>query len=393
MMPFGKRALSLLMSLCLLMGCLAFPAAAEEEEEEWSIGDLTEEAQQAEAEALPDFEADDFDWEAWLESTETEEAVTDALGDAEVDTSVSAGDLELNPNLPGNVINIMLIGIDSHDKDVREEKASHLNDSNMILSINTDDGSVKLTSILRDLYVNIPGYKNKAKLNNAYYRGEGDLVMRTINHLFEMNIQHYVVINFYGVASIIDALGGIDIDMTKTEASAINAYLNQAYKKTSKYTYDTKDKSEREPLQRISGVQHCDGIQALMYARLRKIDGDFARTARQRHLLELLLNKVLQDMDTGKLLNLISTCLPYMITNMNAQTIMNVATAVLKTDIISRAKDGGELLQQHRIPMDKTYGYGTTDKGASVITLSDKQWDNNVQSLHYFIYGNYYPAK
>ena len=140
-------------------------------------------------------------------------------------------------------------------------------------------------------------------------------------------------------------------------------------------------------------MQHCDGIQALMYARLRKIDGDFARTARQRHLLELLLNKVLQDMDTGKLLNLISTCLPYMITNMNAQTIMNVATAVLKTDIISRAKDGGELLQQHRIPMDKTYSYGTTDKGASVIELSSKQWDNNIQSLHYFIYGNYYPAQ
>ena len=407
-MRFGKRLLSLAMILCLLAGCLV-PAALAEEEEDWSIGELTEEAAEAEEagetaqENLPDFDADDFDWDAWLDSVETEEAVTDALGEAEVDTSVSAGDLELNKNLPDNVLNIMLIGIDSHDKDVREEKASHLNDSNMILSINLDDGTVKLTSILRDLYVTIPGYKNKAKLNNAYYRGEGELVMRTINHLFEMNIQHYVVINFYGVASIIDALGGIDIDMTKTEASAINAYLNQAYKKTSKYTYDTKDRSERVPLERKSGVQHCDGIQALMYARLRKslsskydMGGDWKRTERARHLLDLLLQKVLK-MDAMDILDLAGTAIEYVNSNMNIDTILDLILKVLRSGITDKLSSTDTLIEQFRIPMgdaetgDKTWSYDN-DSGKIFMSRKNGNFQKNIEALHEFIYGKYYPA-
>ena len=221
--------------------------------------------------------------------------------------------------------------------------------------------------------------------------------MRTINHNFDLNVDHYVAVNFYGVASIIDSLGGIDIDVTRIEANAINAYLKKNGKKM---TYDVKGNASRDPLpvnksipKTEKYVVHCDGIQALMYARLRGIDNDFVRTQRQRHLLELLAAKVLQDLNLNKLMDLVSSALPYMITDMNGQTVMSLVMTVMRTDMVSRLEEGGEVFQQFRIPMDKTYSYAHTESGSSVVTLSTKNWQTNIEALHYFISGNYYPSK
>ena len=376
-----KRLAALALALALLCGA----APAEDWVPDW---DDEEELSIVELEDIP---LTDEDLDAMFSSDLTDEQSEElSLLDNEIDTSINPDDLEINTRLPDNVINILLIGIDSHDKDINEEKTSHLNDVNMILSIGLDDGSIKLTSILRDTYVELPGYRNKARLNEAFYRGAGQLAMRTINHNFELNIQHYVVINFYGVASIIDRLGGIDIDMTKTEARAVNAYLRNAYK-SYKFTYDTRDRSERVELEARDGVQHCDGIQALIYARLRKIDNDFARTARQRHLMELLLKQVISDIDVDRLVGLLETCLPYVGTNMTASEIASLAMLVLRSGVLARASSGESLLQQHRIPMDGMYGYLDVN-GSSVINMNTRNFQMNRESIHYFIYGEYYPA-
>ena len=132
-------------------------------------------------------------------------------------------------------------------------------------------------------------------------------------------------------------------------------------------------------------------VQAVMYARLRKIDNDFGRTARQRHLLELLLNKIMQDMSLDKMMSLIETCIPYVSTNVNLNTMLELGMTVLSSGIITRAQNGEELLQQHRVPMDGCYSYKDID-GASVIYLSTKNQTKNTQSIHEFIYGQYYPA-
>jgi hypothetical protein len=184
---------------------------------------------------------------------------------------------------------------------------------------------------------------------------------------------------------------GIDIDMTKTEASAINAYLNQAYKKTSKYTYDTKDRSERVPLERKSGVQHCDGIQALMYARLRSIDSDFVRTARTRHLLDCLLKQSLEKIKANKLnvLDLVSDAIAYPVTNLNPSTIMQLIGKVMSSDVMDHLDSADSIITEFRIPIDGYWKYDTID-GASVTVMKDKQY--TVESLHEFIYGQYYPA-
>ena len=370
-----KRLLALMMALCMLVTGMAFA-----EDEEISMSDMF-----IEVESEEEAEEED-DGEVFFDD-DTAELLDDLHLDVELDTSVDPSSLDLNPNLPDNVVNILLIGIDTRDTDLGE--GLQQGDVQLILSLNKDDGSVKLTSILRDLYVTIPGYRNMNRINLSYSRGGGELAMRTVNKNFDMNIEYYATINFYGLASIIDAIGGVDIDMTKKEANAINTYLRKHPPK-----YDNTDGSARVPLEKIDGVQHLDGVQAVMYARVRSIDNDFARTGRQRKLLELLLSKIMQDMSIDKLMSLIETSMPYVKTNVGLDTMLSLALGLLNGGIIQRAQRGETLIQQHRIPMDETWKYHTTEGGASVVAFRNtKRKTENVQALHEFIYGAYYPAE
>ena len=382
-MKLMKKLTALLMALCLLL-----PGAALAEDEEISILDVVEEVNLDEGEKPAEDAEDAEGGEELFISDEVQEAMEAAENlEADIDDSINPDDLELNPNLPDNVVNILLVGVDTRSTTL-DDGLQH-GDVQIILSINKDTGSVKLTSILRDLYVTIPGYKSKNRINVAYSRGGGALAMRTINHTFEMNIEHYVTINFYGLASIIDAIGGVDVDLTKAEAKAINTYLKKHPPK-----YDNQDKEyERVPLEAVAGVQHLDGVQAVMYARTRSVDNDFGRTARQRHLLDLLLQKIMQDMTVDKLMSLMETSLPYVQTNVNASTMLSLGLSVLNSDIISRAQAGESLLGQMRIPMDDTWKYDKTEGGSSVVVFRTvARREENVQALHEFIYGQYYPA-
>ena len=378
-MNMMKRLLAVLMMLCMLL-----PLAVTAEEADDAFGDL-DDAIVIDAE---DAQAGDED-EVYIPEEDEELTTAIEILDAEIDESVDPTKLDLNENLPDNVVNILLIGIDGRSKEM--EKGTQHGDVQIIVSINKDEGTIKLTSVLRDLYVTIPGYKSKNRINVAYSRGGGQLAMRTMNNLLELNIQHYVVINFYGLASIIDELGGIDIELTKQEAGAINTYLR---KHPPKYDNQGKD-YKRVPLEKKNGVQHLDGIQAVMYARLRSIDNDFMRTERQRHLLELLLGKVLDGgLDMNKLLGLLETCLPYAETNMSAKDMLNLAMGVLKSDILTRLSNGEPLLEQNRIPMDGTWKYYTTSGGASVVAFrTNERQRENVEGIHEFIYGEYIPAE
>ena len=375
-----KRLMCLLLMLALLMPGLLL---AEGDFDLTGSMDM-EETETDEAEEGEEIYIEDEDGEQLASMME--------ILDAEIDDTVDPGKLDLNKNLPDHVINILLVGIDSRADDV--EDGSQHGDVQIIVSINTQDGSIKLTSVLRDLYVTIPGYRNKNRINVAYDRGGGELAMRTVNNLLELNIEHYVAINFYGLASIIDSLGGVDIELTKQEAGAINTYINKNLKKGG---YDNQDKDyERIPLEKKNGVQHLDGIQAVMYARLRSIDNDFARSNRQRHLMEVLLAKVLDGgMDLDKLFNLIAACLPYAKTNMSMQDMVTLALSVLNSGIMERVQTSGTegLLEQARVPLDETWKYYTTDGGASVVAFrTDKRRQENIEAVHAFIYGEYIPA-
>ena len=400
---FGfKRVLSLLLTLCLLpVTAMADVPDFEYEDDGVIEVSLDEEASVAEEVSLDDDEEVlnldlDEDSEFYISDEIYDELIE---LDGEIDDNVDRGVLELNKNLPDNVINILLVGIDSRSTEL--EKGGQHGDVQIILSINKDTGSVKLSSIQRDLYVTIPGYKNKNRINVAYQYGQnrpdingsgGQLAMRTINHMLQLNIEYYATINFYGLASIIDALGGVDMELTRAEANAVNTYLRQHPP-----AYDNRDKDYvRQELAKMDGVQHLDGVQAVMYARTRSVDNDFGRTKRQRKLLEVLLQNVMQDMSVMRLLDLIDTTIPYVTTNMNVSEMFDLALGLLQSGIIDRARNGEPLLEQHQIPRDGTWKYSTVTSGGSkmsVVYFLSGGLQKNVEALHEFIYGEYIPAK
>ena len=406
-----KRLLALLLCLTLLLPVFAL---AEDDEEDVDFNELIEE----------DVDLDEDgnivdNGNSQVEYELTEEGLA-AMADAfEIDESVDPSELELNQNLPDDVINILLLGLDvrgTSEKKLLKDQDQYAKraDVQMILSVNTFDGSIKLTSIARNTCVDIPDRVNDTSIANSYghaiYKNgkysswvdTPDNCMHTVNRNFEMNIQYYVAINFYGVASIIEYLGGADVELTKQEASAINTYLSMgtirdkngkllSHGKEIARTYDDK-KGNREKLEKKDGVQHLDGIQALMYGRLRSIDNDFNRTSRTRKLLSSLLTPTVDKIKNGELKidKLLPECGQYFKTNMNMQTMMELVNAVMRSDIVKTMDLSDSLIEEFRIPEDGTYSYGEDSTGSSVVKLNNKQ--ATTESLHEFIYGAYYPA-
>ena len=396
-----KRLLALLLCFSLLLPALSF---GEQDEEDIDFSELLEEDVDVDEEGniiAPDDEGEDF----------SEESLEDLMDAFTLDESVDPSELELNTNLPDDVINILLLGLDvkgTKDKKLLKDQGQYAKraDVQIILSINTTDGSIKLTSIARNTLVDIPDRVNDTGIANSYghaiykngkYQSWVDtpeMCMRTVNRNFEMNIQHYVAINFYGVVSIIEYLGGVDVELTKQEASAINSYLRQ-HKRAISASYDDK-KGQRDPLEKRDGVQHLDGLQALMYGRLRSIDDDFHRTGRTRKLLSSLLTPTVQKINGGELdlLNVVGESVQYFISDpgLNMESIVRIARAVLKSDAIKHMNLNDSLIEEFRIPMDGTFYYDEDSSGASVNKFKRGQKQANTEMLHEFIYGAYYPS-
>ena len=362
-------------------------------------------------------------------SEEELKKLEDIEAEIELDSSVTVDEdsLYINPNLPDNVINILLIGVDARgtkevqllkdqirlDENSTGKAIAKRSDVIMILSINLDDGSIKLTSIARNTYVEIPGRKNKSIIANSFgyaiyedgkYKSWIDqpwTCVATVNKNFGLNIQNFVAINFFGVEEIIESLGGVDIDLTQKEARAINTYLSKRKLYNSKgerishgttiaNTYDNHSEG-RKNLKEKKGVQHLDGLQGLMYGRLRSIDNDFVRTARTRHLLDSLLKPTMARIKKGELdiVNMIADWSRYFYTQMPLSDIATIATGVLKNLSLSDIESATTMISEFRIPEDKTYSYQTIG-GSSVTVMNDQR--KTTEALHQFIYGEYYPA-
>ena len=376
-----KRALALCLCMLLLAGsCLAedslenfVPDALTEEElaqwQEWAeegMGDSDATAANA-AELTPEEEALMAEMASMLEDTT-------------VSTEVDLSNLEPNEALPDYVVNILLLGVDNRSVELVSGRA----DANIICSINTQDGSIKLTSIARDTAVEVPGYKSKKRLNTAFKFGskDGDIAMKTVNRNFQMNIERYVVVNIHGLADIIEALGGVDMELTKGEAQAINYEL---------HVKEPMDDVQRDKLEVADGVQHLDGMEAVTYGRIRNLQGqnDLNRNERQRKLLEALLKKVMEDMDITKFLNLIETALPYGKTNLTADELLSLGMTVLSGSAMQNLASGGEVVGQFGIPMEKQYGYREFN-GESLVYISDKRMQTTLTAMQEFIYGQSY---
>ncbi len=177
------------------------------------------------------------------------------------------------------VTNILLIGNDSRDKG--DDGRS---DAMLLVSVNNRTKKIYLTSFLRDMYVEIPGHKNN-RLNEAYSFGGPELLMETIRLNFGIEVNRYMLVNFQAFARLVDAAGGVDLELTNGEVIYVNGYLTE-YNALENRPAGTDYLDET-----LSGMIHLNGPQALAYCRNRYIGTDFARTGRQRKVLSALMER------------------------------------------------------------------------------------------------------
>ena len=264
-------------------------------------------------------------------------------------------DLSLTGGLPQDRANMLLLGLDALHENARRSDA--------ILIATIGYGEVKLTSVLRDTVLPIPGH-GEGKLNAAYAYGGAELVMKTLNENFKLDLMHYVAVDYATLIGAVDALGGVEVDLSEAEVEKINRDVAATRARRSTLSYS--DAQLTHSGQNI----HLNGLQALTYARIRKLDSDFMRTGRQRALLRALLTRLKQSLwNPVRLVRLARVLLTSADSNMSLAHLISLGEKALAADEI----------EQLRLPVDGTY----EDDGAS-LKVTDLQ--SNVGRLQMFLY-------
>lgn len=223
--------------------------------------------------------------------------VYDKLNYAAVD---SMTDLSMSED---GVVNILLIGNDS-----RKNEDDGRSDAMILLSVSSKTRKIYMTSLLRDIYVEIPGHDNN-RLNAAYSFGGAELLMETVEKNFDIPVHRYVQVNFEAFVGMVDSVGGVDLELTEKEIEYVNGYLVEYNMLTDRpQGTDNMDTG-------VSGMVHLNGPQALAYCRNRYLGTDFGRTERQRKVLTEVIKKI-----PGALLTngsgLIDALMPNLTTNL-----------------------------------------------------------------------------
>lgn len=215
--------------------------------------------------------------------------------------------------------NIAIIGLDNRKAGNYKQG---LSDVIMVASINNKTKEVRLVSVYRDTYLSIGGGKfNKA--NAAYSRGGAKSVVQMLNSNLDLDIKQYVCVDWNAVVEAIDALGGVEIEVTKKEKELLNTYLWEIDQATGKTTAALKS----------HGNVTLNGTQATAYARIRyTTGGDFKRTSRQRIVMEAMLNKA-KTADIGKLLDICEKVFDDISTNITLEEILDLAMDVTQYKI------------------------------------------------------------
>lgn len=229
------------------------------------------------------------------------------------------------PMKEDGVVNVLLIGNDS-----RENSDDGRSDAMILLSVSSRTKTIYMTSLLRDIYVEIPGHDNN-RLNAAYSFGGAELLMETVEKNFDIPVNRYVQVNFEAFVGLVDSVGGIDLELTEKEIEYVNGYLVEYNILTDRpQGTDNMDTS-------VSGMVHLNGPQALAYCRNRYLGTDFGRTERQRKVLTEVIKKI-----PGTLLTngseLFDTLMPNLTTNLTKNECFSLslmAGKALTYDIIA----------------------------------------------------------
>ncbi len=280
--------------------------------------------------------------------------------------------VQARTDLPAEWTNILLLGSDSRNMDKITKTRC---DTIMIVSINGSTGQLKMTSIMRDMIIEIPGH-GMQKINAATYYGGPEMMMQVLNTNLGLNITQYAVVNFGNMAKIIDIVGGVYVDITEPEMNQINTYMGDI----AQYTDITKAEflahKDEWKLKSFGKKKLLTGIQAVTYARIRHIDSDYQRTQRQRNVINGIMAQV-RNANLVQLMQVGTEAIKLVKTNVSITTAVGYAWSVLGCKL---EKDK---VKEWRIPSGEL---GKSKNGPQGQGIYDMDYVEQAARVHKYIY-------
>ena len=261
------------------------------------------------------------------------------------------------------VVNIALFGVDARQNTYEGTRS----DAMMVLSYNGNAKEASVTSIVRDTYAWINDDYGYDKINHAYSFGGPALAIQTLNKNFDLDIEYYIAVNFNAVQEIIDAIGGVEVEVEDYEINEVNRVIREM---------KTQGVFQTAPEIPYTGVQTLNGQQALAYMRIRKVgNGDWERMERQREVLNVMFEQV-KNMKKTELVALAQELLPYIKTNLPFKEAVALGTDILLNGLTS--------LNQYQLPStEESLGKKLSD---GIYYLIPRTLEENVEEWHRHVY-------
>lgn len=295
----------------------------------------------------------------------------DGTGSDSPQSTLDAMNQKIKDNMKNNstplmydqdVYNILLIG-----SDTRTSGGTGRSDSMILLSINKKTQKIVETSLLRDIYVGIPGVSEGDRLNAAYAYGGADLLMKTVEQNFKIKVDKYAAVDFFSFIDLVDRVGGVTINISDAEVKVANEYVNEINR--------LKGLPADDGIYTKSGEQKVTGKQALGYARIRYVgNADWGRTDRQRTVLNQVFDKI-KGMNLSQMNDLLNNLLPEITTNVSKGELFSM---ILSVPTYSKYQ-----IDSWSVPQPGAYSSARI-RGMDVLNLN---FDSCIQQMKTRIYG------
>ena len=301
------------------------------------------------AETLSDDEITQLLWEMY----QTEN------GDA--DYMVLPEEYQVPPEGKTGIYHLLLLGIDNPGNELTGRS-----DTMLLASFNARTGKLKLISFMRDTYVSIPGHGHN-KLNAAYSFGGPELLLQTLGASFGVHVDGYVAVNYALMSDLVDAIGGVRLEVTADELKKLNGILE--------YYNHLRGAPKDEGLLIAPGMQTLNGLQTMSYARIRKLDSDFVRVQRQQKVI-LAIYDQLRTLDLLTLTGVITQYISQVGTNVTLAKAASLVASVL-------ARGGEVAVDTLRVPVEHAYTPKMLHETYYVVPNLEKCQT----AIHDFLYG------
>lgn len=259
-----------------------------------------------------------------------------------------------------DVYNVLLVGVDRRDRSWAGNS-----DSMILLSVNSSKKQISMISLMRDTYVDIPGIGMR-KLNAAHANGAGPLLIETVTENYRVQVDRYASVDFLSMIEIVDAVGGVELDMSDEEVRVANGYIRDMC--------NINNLDYEKNMIKSSGTHEYTGMQAVGFARIRYVgNADYERTARQREVLTQIMEKI-KDMSMTEIYKFVEEVLPLVTHNIPEDEMWDMvkqAPALLTYDLV-----------QDRIPYDGMYKVIYVKKQDMLVP----DWEDTIRKLKDTLY-------